>query len=183
MSGIPDADVPFCYLTTLGRRTGRRHEIEIWFVAEGRTLYLLAGGRHRADWVRNLRATPAVEVRVGRGRYGATARVVEPRTDEDALARRLLLAKYQAPGADDLERWGASALAVALDLSGKEPADDDVGPDAGDLEAVADDVKPGASVEVDGAHPGVGPQLAAAVVEDVDDARRQQGGADASPLD
>ncbi len=38
------------------------------------------------------------------------------RTDEDALARRLILAKYQAPGAGDLESWGRSALHVAFDL-------------------------------------------------------------------
>ena len=41
---------------------------------------------------------------------------LEPRTDEDALARRLILAKYQAPGAGDLESWGRSALPVAFDL-------------------------------------------------------------------
>ncbi len=51
----------------------------------------------------------------------ATARVVEAATEEDALGRRLLLEKYQAPGARDLERWGRSALLVAVDL-GQAPA-------------------------------------------------------------
>jgi deazaflavin-dependent oxidoreductase (nitroreductase family) len=112
-------DPPFCYLTTTGRRTGRPHTIEIWFAASGSTLYLLAGGRDRADWVRNLRAHPSVRVRVGRdGRLRvATARVVEAGTDEDALGRRLILAKYQAPGTRDLESWGRSSLLVALDLA------------------------------------------------------------------
>ena len=35
--------------------------------------------------------------------------------DEDALARRLLLAKYQKD--DELERWGRTALPVAIDLA------------------------------------------------------------------
>ena len=48
----------FCYLTTRGRRTGRPHTIEIWFVAVGATAYLMAGGRDRSDWVRNLMADP-----------------------------------------------------------------------------------------------------------------------------
>lgn len=78
---------------------------------------MLAGGREKADWVRNLMADPAVHVRVGDEEGDATARVVEPGTDEDLLARRLVLAKYQADGATDLESWGRSALPVALDLA------------------------------------------------------------------
>ncbi len=68
--------------------------------------------------MRNLRAHPAVVVRVGDGEeLAATARVLEAGSDEDALARRLVLAKYQ-PGTSDLEGWGRSALAVAFDLDG-----------------------------------------------------------------
>jgi deazaflavin-dependent oxidoreductase (nitroreductase family) len=113
-------DEAFCYLTTTGRRTGRPHTIEIWYAAapSGTTLYLLAGGGQRADWVRNLAADPEVVVRIGRrGRERpATGRVVEADTAEDAEARRLMLEKYQAPGARDLAGWGRSALAVAIDL-------------------------------------------------------------------
>ncbi len=79
---------------------------------------MLAGGRERADWVRNLMVDPAVRVRVGDGeQVDARARVLEAGSDEDGLARRLLLEKYQTPGSTDLESWGRSALAVALDLA------------------------------------------------------------------
>jgi replication-associated recombination protein RarA len=58
-----------------------------------------------------------VRVRVGDGEdASARARVLEAGSDEDALARRLLLAKYERPGASDLEAWGHAALAVAFDL-------------------------------------------------------------------
>ncbi|MDQ6727097.1 MAG: nitroreductase family deazaflavin-dependent oxidoreductase [Actinomycetota bacterium] len=113
-TGIDEA---FCYITTRGRRTGRPHTIEIWFAAGSpTTIYALAGGRERADWVRNVLADPAVAVRIGEREGGATGRVVEEGTDEDARARRLLVAKYQSPGATDLEGWGRSALPVAFDL-------------------------------------------------------------------
>ena len=181
MFGTGDEQVAFCYLTTFGRRTGRPHTIEIWFGAAGGTLYLLAGARERADWVRNLRTTPAVEVVLAGRNYSARARVLEPGTEEDGLARRLLLAKYQAPGAHDLERWGERALAVAVDVSAEEPAHHDVGTDARDLELGADHLEPGAGVEVDGGEPGVGPQLAAPLGDDVVDARREEGGADSPP--
>lgn len=105
-------------MTTTGRRTGRPHEIEIWFGTEdGRTLYLLSGGGDRSDWVRNLQAEPRVRVRFGEREVPATARILEAGSGEDALARRLLVAKYAGPG-DDLTGWGRDALAVALDLDG-----------------------------------------------------------------
>ncbi len=108
----------FCYVTTTGRRTGRPHTIEIWFGRADTTLYVLCGARERADWVRNVLADPAVRVRVGDGGVvPAVGRVLETGTDEDALARRLVLAKYQRPGASDLDGWGRSALAVAFDLA------------------------------------------------------------------
>ena len=34
----------YCYLTTIGRRSGRPREIEIWFHLEGSTIYMLAEG-------------------------------------------------------------------------------------------------------------------------------------------
>ena len=66
--------------------------------------------------MRNAVADPRVTVRIGDQEGGATARVLAAGTEEDARARRLLLAKYQAPGETDLESWGRSALPVAFDL-------------------------------------------------------------------
>ena len=76
----------------------------------------MADGRERADWVRNVMADPRVAVRIGDQEGEATGRVVEAGTDEDALARRLVLAKYQTPGQGDLEGWSRTALPVAFDL-------------------------------------------------------------------
>src|SRR4249919_2907514 len=95
------ADLAFCYLTTMGRASGRPHRIEIWFALHGGTVYLLSGGRDRSDWVRNLIATPEVQLEIGGETRATTARVVEPDTEEDALARRLLVEKYRSSG-DDL---------------------------------------------------------------------------------
>jgi len=111
----------FCYLTTTGRRTGRPHTIEIWFVVVGPTAYLMAGGRDRADWVRNLMADPAVTLRVGEESWPGRGRVVEEGTGEDAEARRLMLLKYSTPGTGDLDSWGRSALVVAIDVPAWEP--------------------------------------------------------------
>jgi deazaflavin-dependent oxidoreductase (nitroreductase family) len=109
------ADDDFCYLTTRGRLTGRPHEIEIWFGQEGSTLYLLSGGRDRSDWVRNLRADPAVTVRLRNTRYEARARVVAGGAESER-GRRLVFEKYQPRYSGSLERWRRESLLVAIDV-------------------------------------------------------------------
>jgi deazaflavin-dependent oxidoreductase (nitroreductase family) len=113
------ADAQFCYLTTTGRVSGRPHTIEIWFASRGATLYLLSGGGDRADWLRNLRRRPEVVVRIGRRHaqeLQGRARVLDPGTPEDELARDLLVQKYQPGYGGDLTGWRRSSLPVAIDL-------------------------------------------------------------------
>jgi len=109
-------DDDFCYLTTTGRRSGRAHEIEIWFALDGTTLYLLAGGGDRSDWVRNLRQDADVTVRLRDMTFHGSARVVEPGTEEDSRARLLVFEKYQPRYDGSLESWRESALPVAIDV-------------------------------------------------------------------
>lgn len=114
-------DEQFCYLTTSGRVSGRAHEIEIWFAfapdQTSRTLYMLAGSREGADWVKNLRKNPAVTIRLGGAVWPATARIVAPDTPDDRLARELLCRKYQGWRAGQpLSEWGRTALPVSFAL-------------------------------------------------------------------
>jgi deazaflavin-dependent oxidoreductase (nitroreductase family) len=111
-------DDDFCYLTTRGRRTGRPHEIEIWFALAGRTLYLLSGGGNRSDWVRNLRAESAVTMRLRDTRYAATARVVDDAA-ESKLGRDLVFEKYQPRYSGSLERWRRESLLIAIDVKAR----------------------------------------------------------------
>jgi deazaflavin-dependent oxidoreductase (nitroreductase family) len=111
------ADRDFCYLTTTGRVTGRPHEIEIWFslVPERRTLYMLSGGGDRSDWVKNLRRNPEVTVRIAGEEFSGRAREASD-AEEDELARRLLVEKYES-GPGRLANWRRTALPVVIDLS------------------------------------------------------------------
>jgi deazaflavin-dependent oxidoreductase (nitroreductase family) len=107
-------DEQYCYLTTTGRTSGEPREIEIWFGIEGPTLYLMAGGRDKSHWVRNLRKQAVAKVRIAGREYPVRGReVTDPA--EDALARRLLLQKYSPGYSGSLESWGRTALPVALD--------------------------------------------------------------------
>jgi deazaflavin-dependent oxidoreductase (nitroreductase family) len=106
----------FCYLTTVGRRSGKAHTIEIWFALARGKIYLLSGGGDSADWVRNLRKTPAVRVRIGTRTVPALAREITA-PEEDALARQLLDEKYMGwKTGKRLSSWARNALPVRLDL-------------------------------------------------------------------
>lgn len=109
------ANEQYCYLTTTGRKSGEPREIEIWFGASDNTLYLMAGGREKSHWVRNLDKTPAATVRIADESFVVAARRV-PDTTEDAMVRALLLAKYAPGSQSDLTNWGKSALPIALDI-------------------------------------------------------------------
>jgi deazaflavin-dependent oxidoreductase (nitroreductase family) len=106
----------FCYLTTIGRVSGRPHTIEIWFALNGHTLYMLSGGMDRSDWVKNAQHQPDVTVKIKDRVVVGKARLVK-QPQEDALARRLLFEKYQNSSQDDLTEWSKSSLPVAVDLS------------------------------------------------------------------
>ncbi len=109
------AELPYAYLTTRGRRSGQPREIEIWFAGtdDPATVYVMSGRPDRAQWVRNLRADPSVQVRIGEERVAARAELLEPGTAEDADARARLVRKYATPG-QSLEGWGRGGLPVAL---------------------------------------------------------------------
>ncbi len=104
----------FCYLTTTGRITGRSHTVEIWFAIQGQALYILSGGGDRSDWVKNTLRQPRVTIRIEQTTLSAHARLIQD-AEEDALARKLLFDKYNAPD-EDLEEWARTSLPVAFDL-------------------------------------------------------------------
>lgn len=110
-------DLPVCYLTTTGRRTGRPHRIEIWFEAGDDVVYMLAGDAQRSDWVRNILANPDVTLEVAGRTLATRARVVDD-PDEDAVARAAVAGKYRARGEGDLDEWERTALPIAVEWPG-----------------------------------------------------------------
>ena len=109
----------YCYLTTIGRVTGKPHKIEIWFGLNGNLLYLLSGGMDKSDWVKNLMKNPSVTVKVGKHTFKATARLVKDK-GEEMLARNLLADKYNERNANgSLGKWARTALVVGIDILSK----------------------------------------------------------------
>ena len=110
-------DEECCYLTTTGRRTGRRHEIEIWFAIAGDVLYMVAGNPRPADWYLNALADPAVILRLGGDTRAARARQVTD-ADERRLIGDLLDAKHPTYSDASLDlthhKWADEVPALAI---------------------------------------------------------------------
>ena len=112
-------EVENCYLTTTGRRTGRAHEIEIWFGSVDATVYLISGNGPTADWYRNLVAHPEVSIRIdGAARRGIARVVTDPAERE--LVGDLMGAKYVGDGDPAIgltyQAWCYDVPAVAVEV-------------------------------------------------------------------
>lgn len=104
----------YCYLTTQGRVTGRRHTAELWFVPEAGGLYLMSGSGGLTQWCLNLQAEEQGVVRIGDRSWLARVAFL----DDDDPDRATVLArfhdKYDPPDKDRLGAWLRSATVVQL---------------------------------------------------------------------
>jgi uncharacterized pyridoxamine 5'-phosphate oxidase family protein len=86
----------FLYLTTKGRKTTKRHTIEIWFVEYNKRYYILSERKKVSDWVQNIISDPNVSFNVNNKAYKGYARLVD-KNKELTLANavsNLMFSKY-----------------------------------------------------------------------------------------
>ncbi len=113
------ANDDYCYLLTIGRKSGLRRETEIWFaLATGEAsnrLYVMAGSGENAYWVKNLRANPLLNIRMRDLEIPAQVFDIA-NEEEDSVARTLLVDKYQPGYSKDLSEWKRTALPLAFEV-------------------------------------------------------------------
>ena len=81
-------------VTTIGRKTGKRHTVTTWFLVDGDTVYL-ATLRLKRDWPRNVMKNGHVELDIGGEEFKGRAKQI---TDAKRLehVKALLSQKYWA---------------------------------------------------------------------------------------
>lgn len=123
----------FGVLTTVGRRTGKPRRKCVRAIRRGDTAYLVSIGGDRAAWLKNIRAEPAVRLRIRGGRFTATARELrdeaERRTAHDLYCGTVNLTDYAEctvhrrglPSRRKIvelhNAWFAGGIPVVLELS------------------------------------------------------------------
>ena len=78
-------------MTHYGRKTGKLHEVTIWFVLDRDRLYLGTANVNR-QWVRNVQKTPQVKLSIGGENFEGNARFLTDRAEHEramaAIRRR-----------------------------------------------------------------------------------------------
>jgi len=89
-------DPQFLYLTTTGWKTGKQHEIEIWYVKNNGKYYVMSELGKAAHWVRNISHDPKISFRINRLTFNGHARLVEPLKESQLAAQvsNLMRVKY-----------------------------------------------------------------------------------------
>jgi deazaflavin-dependent oxidoreductase (nitroreductase family) len=80
-----------CRLTHRGRKSGRAHEVTIWFLPDGNRVYLTTMNMDR-HWTRNVQANPRVTLTIAGERFTGTAQEV---TDTVEMGRVVALLKQK----------------------------------------------------------------------------------------
>lgn len=83
--------MPFLYLKTKGWKTGKLHEIEIWYVELNGRFYLVSEKREKSHWVKNILKDPKISFRVGDQVHDGFGRVVDSKERELASKVRELM--------------------------------------------------------------------------------------------
>lgn len=114
-------ETPYLNLTTRGRKTGLKHDVELWFAFDDYKLYFLA--HESSNWWKNIAENPRVEVEVSEILFEGNGRLVQDKLDH---VFELFRNKY---GRDQVERWyggnRSQRRAVQIELGrvlGKRPS-------------------------------------------------------------
>lgn len=101
------------YVTTVGRKTGKPHTVEVWFAFAGGRIFLSHEGRH-TDWMRNIVQTNRVRVRIGRLNLEAEATILSE-GDSKELGKTALYEKYYGPAPKmTIDDWFELSTVVEL---------------------------------------------------------------------
>ncbi len=114
-------ETPFLNLTTKGKKTGLKHDVELWFAFEDERLYFLA--HESSQWWRNIVKTPRVEVEVSEILFEGNGTLVPEKLEH---VYELFRRKY---GEEQVEKWysGSRSKRKAVEIAlgrvlGKKPS-------------------------------------------------------------
>ena len=71
-------------LTHYGRKTGKPHEVTIWFVLDGDKLCIGTANVNR-QWVRNVQKTPKIKLSMGDESFSGTVRFLTDRAEHERV--------------------------------------------------------------------------------------------------
>ncbi len=109
------ANEKYIYLTTIGRKTGNLHTVELWFsIAKGK-IYLSHEGKY-TDWMKNIRKDNRVEFAIGNTQFKGRAQIFingEP----FEIGKHTLYHKYYGKASEDvIDDWFSESAVIEISM-------------------------------------------------------------------
>ena len=99
-------------ITVKGRKTGREYSAPVWFVREGKTIFLLPVRGSKSPWYKNVHSLRKIKISSGKLSYDLTPLIL---TDSNKIGS--VIDKFRKKhGAGDVKKY-YSVYDVALQLS------------------------------------------------------------------
>lgn len=110
------ASQEFIHLTTKGRKTGKLHTVELWFVVTDSKVCLSHEGEE-TDWMKNIKRNAEVSFEIGGKNFTGRARYLDDHTAETWSAKVALYEKYYEKATKDLiEDWFSLSRLLAIEV-------------------------------------------------------------------
>jgi deazaflavin-dependent oxidoreductase (nitroreductase family) len=98
-------DERFIYLTTIGRKSGKPHTVELWFAFSKGAVYLSHEGDH-TDWMKNIAKHGSVSMRIDGVESKGDARITTETEDARETGKKMLYEKYYGPTSQEvIDDW------------------------------------------------------------------------------
>lgn len=105
----------FIHLTSTGRKTGKPHTVELWFVVNDGRVYLSHEGEE-TDWMRNIKKNPKIIFEIGEKDFTGTARYLNDPENEAWTAKVALYEKYYGKASKEaIEDWFSLSKLILID--------------------------------------------------------------------
>ena len=99
-------------ITVTGRKTGRQHSTPVWFVREGKTIFLIPTNGSKNQWYKNVQKSKKIKISSGKV---ALDLAVKPITESEKVAS--VVEKFRNKhGAGDVKKY-YSVFDAAIELT------------------------------------------------------------------
>lgn len=104
------------HLSTIGRKTGKSHKVELWFAINGTRVYLSHEGEE-TDWMKNIKKNAQVAFEIGGIDFTGEARYIADNREEAWTAKLALYEKYYGKASKEvIEDWFSLSRLITVEL-------------------------------------------------------------------
>lgn len=103
----------YLYLTTIGRKTGSFHTVELWFAIANGKIYLSHEGRY-TDWMKNILRKNRVKFKIDKIQFQGNAKIVKEKEIFELGKQALYLKYYGKAKKEIIDNWFSESTIIEI---------------------------------------------------------------------